>query len=89
MPHELANWTEPRTTGPASIHATYLKTDVDEDSWDRAIIGFTGAQRHFDVHGRFRYDRVDGSKRLAEKIIEVVRRHQDEILKACGFVYGS
>lgn len=85
MPHELKNWVAPKTVDPPYIYASYVKTQVETDGWwDEAVITFTGVQRHYH-DGQFSGDHVDGTREFAVKIIEVVQRHQDEILRACGF----
>jgi hypothetical protein len=82
MPHELAGMMQHYQQHEPGIHATYLKTDVDADDWDRAVLGFTAYQRQ---PGPFASHRVLGGPDLAKKIIDVVQRHEAEILRACGF----
>jgi hypothetical protein len=89
MAHELSSGIDPQnTSGPASIYAIYIKTDVDEEDWDRAVMGFTAVQRRF-KGGRFHCDRVLGGPELAKAIARVIRQHQDEILRECGFVHAE
>lgn len=86
MPHEMANWVPPREHDPARIYGTYVKTQEDEDGWDEAVIKFTGIQRWYH-DGGFYCDHVNGGPDFAKRIIGIVERHQDEILRHCGFKF--